>query len=275
MMPESGRTKENLASADVELAVGDKIEVFFSDQGVSFPGRIVNIRTPITTNAAREAESLDKCRVLLAELTRLQHAGLFLAPVDPIALEIPDYFDIVAKPMDLGTVKRNLESNKYPSSDHFAADVRLTFENARTYNGSHHPVAKQASNLLKNFECKYSQLRVDIAASELVYDVQYDNGNTEKGIQRDRLQRLKREHSDVSIGDTAEGESKAKRQKVQLEGQEEASIQPNENEKPVEYAGEWRVLFDDKEEEVLSEEEVRAAVRAYERVRNPSAKIEF
>eukprot|EP00952_Eustigmatos_sp_NYUAD-ZCMA_P013569 53686-Eustigmatos_ZCMA.PRE.1 len=31
--------------------------------------------------------------------------GFFLAPVDPVELDIPDYFEVVTKPMDLGTVQ--------------------------------------------------------------------------------------------------------------------------------------------------------------------------
>jgi hypothetical protein len=37
----------------------------------------------------------------------------FNEPVDIVKLEIPDYFDIVKRPMDFGTVKSNLNSNKY------------------------------------------------------------------------------------------------------------------------------------------------------------------
>lgn len=37
----------------------------------------------------------------------------FLKPVDPVALNLPDYFTVIKKPMDLGTVKNNLLEIQY------------------------------------------------------------------------------------------------------------------------------------------------------------------
>jgi len=34
----------------------------------------------------------------------------FRVPVDPQALGIPDYFDIIKKPMDMASIKRKLET---------------------------------------------------------------------------------------------------------------------------------------------------------------------
>ena len=35
-----------------------------------------------------------------------------MKPVDPVALNIPDYFDIIKQPMDLGTIQKNIENNQ-------------------------------------------------------------------------------------------------------------------------------------------------------------------
>jgi hypothetical protein len=43
----------------------------------------------------------------------------FLEPVDPVKYNIMDYFDIVAKPMDLGTIKKKLHHNVYKNLSHF------------------------------------------------------------------------------------------------------------------------------------------------------------
>jgi hypothetical protein len=44
-------------------------------------------------------------------------ARLFLRPVDPKALGIEDYFDVIKHPMDIGTVRRKLERNEYKTPE--------------------------------------------------------------------------------------------------------------------------------------------------------------
>ena len=61
-------------------------------------------------------------------------AGPFLRPVDPVALNIPDYFDIIKQPMDLGTIQKNIENHILTSKEEFAAAVQLVFSNAVLYN---------------------------------------------------------------------------------------------------------------------------------------------
>lgn len=58
----------------------------------------------------------------------------FRMPVDPQGLGIPDYFDIVKKPMDLSTVKRKLDTGLYSDPWQYVDDVWLMFENAWLYN---------------------------------------------------------------------------------------------------------------------------------------------
>lgn len=58
----------------------------------------------------------------------------FRMPVDPGALGIPDYFEIVKKPMDLSTIKNNLNSGKYSDPWEYVDDVWLMFDNAWVYN---------------------------------------------------------------------------------------------------------------------------------------------
>nr|CAB3489301.1 unnamed protein product [Digitaria exilis] len=75
---------------------------------------------------------------------------LFNTPVDPVLFGIPDYFDVIRHPMDLGTVKKKLTSKQYRSTTEFAADVRLTFSNAMKYNppGNHvHEIAKELNGI--------------------------------------------------------------------------------------------------------------------------------
>lgn len=43
------------------------------------------------------------------------------------------YFTTIRKPMDLRTVDENLTAGKYASETQFAEDVRLVWENAKTF----------------------------------------------------------------------------------------------------------------------------------------------
>lgn len=64
------------------------------------------MRTPsVIAGDAYLTRGLRKCQDLLRQLLRHEHAWPFAKPVDPLALNIPDYFDIIKHPMDLGTIK--------------------------------------------------------------------------------------------------------------------------------------------------------------------------
>jgi hypothetical protein len=52
---------------------------------------------------------------LIQEVSLLPEAAYFLQPVDPVALNIPNYFNVIDKPMDLGTVLRKIEGDCYAS----------------------------------------------------------------------------------------------------------------------------------------------------------------
>jgi hypothetical protein len=71
---------------------------------------------------------------LLSVVWRAPNAWIFHEPVDPVKLNIPDYFEIVKSPMDLGTVKKKLNNNAYSSLDRLFADIEQVFVNCRTYN---------------------------------------------------------------------------------------------------------------------------------------------
>ncbi|CAA2961720.1 transcription factor GTE12-like, partial [Olea europaea subsp. europaea] len=96
------------------------------------PGVILECRRE---KKQRMEQSFKKqCGIILRLLMGHPHGFAFNQPVDPVKLKIPDYFSIITKPMDLGTIKSKLEGNKYLDVEEFASDVRLTFSNAMLYN---------------------------------------------------------------------------------------------------------------------------------------------
>ncbi|WVR08077.1 hypothetical protein IAU60_005123 [Kwoniella sp. DSM 27419] len=72
----------------------------------------------------------------------------FRSAVDPIALGIPTYFDIIPPEdaRDLGLIKAKHEKGQYREAKHVDEDVKLMLENARVFNGEG-PVVDAANEL--------------------------------------------------------------------------------------------------------------------------------
>lgn len=89
---------------------------------------------------------LQACRDSLSVLTSEEHGNknyLFMVPVD--TTYIPDYTAIITRPMDLGTIKKKLESDQYKSQQSFWEDVDLVFSNAQLY----HKNRKETQHVVK------------------------------------------------------------------------------------------------------------------------------
>ncbi|CAN4087949.1 unnamed protein product [Withania somnifera] len=101
---------------------------------------------------------MKQCETLLNRLMSHQHGWVFNSPVDVVKLKIPDYFTVIKQPMDLGTIRSKLHSGEYLSPLKFAADVRLTFKNALTYNPPGNDVHIMAQTLSKFFEVRWKPI---------------------------------------------------------------------------------------------------------------------
>lgn len=111
-------------------------------------------KTPTPGNAML----MKQCETLLKQLIGHKFGWVFKAPVDVVALKIPDYYTVIKHPMDLGTVKTKLTSGQYTDPLGFAADVRLTFSNALTYNPRGNNVYGMTETLSKYFETRWKQI---------------------------------------------------------------------------------------------------------------------
>lgn len=58
----------------------------------------------------------------------------FLSPVDYKGLGLTDYLQVIKRPMDFGTIKKNFEQGKYENMESAADDIILVFENCILYN---------------------------------------------------------------------------------------------------------------------------------------------
>ncbi|KAL3266918.1 hypothetical protein HHI36_011068 [Cryptolaemus montrouzieri] len=76
----------------------------------------------------------------------------FRLPVDPQTLGIPDYFEIVKKPIDLSTIKKKLDIGQYTDPWEYVDDVWLMFDNAWLYNRKTSRVYRYCTKLSEVFE---------------------------------------------------------------------------------------------------------------------------
>ncbi|TKA68238.1 hypothetical protein B0A55_10032 [Friedmanniomyces simplex] len=88
----------------------------------------------------------------MKNLKKTKHSTSFLKPVDPIALNIPTYPDIVKHPMDLGTMDSKLKNNAYSSVQDFADDFERIVANSRTFNGDAHIVTQNGMSMKAYFD---------------------------------------------------------------------------------------------------------------------------
>lgn len=76
----------------------------------------------------------DDISKLISKINGRKESEFFREPVDWKGLGLTDYPTIITQPMDLRTVRERLEGDYYDTPLEVAADVRLIFLNAMTYN---------------------------------------------------------------------------------------------------------------------------------------------
>jgi hypothetical protein len=107
-------------------------------------GRKVNRRAsgpntgPENTVPLTPEEDLNYCRGMISRMlsgpgywTRL--VGPFRNPVDPVSDNVPNYFDVVKRPMDLRTIKGKMDRGEYTTAAEFESDIRLICQNCYEY----------------------------------------------------------------------------------------------------------------------------------------------
>jgi bromodomain-containing factor 1 len=117
---------------------------------------------PYSTKPRRKqnAAELKFCDTVLKELHKKVHepyAFPFYHPVDPVALNIPDYFKIIKRPMDLATIQDKLKMNSYENANEFEVDIRLMFNNCYKFNPEGQAVHQMGRQLETVFDQKWKE----------------------------------------------------------------------------------------------------------------------
>uniref|UniRef100_A0A3Q3LQI0 Bromodomain-containing protein 2 n=1 Tax=Mastacembelus armatus TaxID=205130 RepID=A0A3Q3LQI0_9TELE len=97
-------------------------------------------------------------KVVVKALWRHQFSWPFRQPVDAVALRLPDYYTIITKPMDLGTIKKRLQNKYYSQAHECIQDFNTMFTNCYMYNRPGDDIVFMAQTLEKLFLQKVSQM---------------------------------------------------------------------------------------------------------------------
>jgi len=99
------------------------------------------------------------CRQTLSIVMNHQFAFPFNAPVDVVALNIPDYLEKIKHPMDFSTIQKKFDGGFYKNADHFARDVRLVFKNCKTYNQQDSEIVLMCNTIGSVFEKEFRNVK--------------------------------------------------------------------------------------------------------------------
>jgi bromodomain-containing factor 1 len=100
------------------------------------------------------------CDAVLSEIMKAKHFNLhewFMQPVDPVALNIPSYYKIIKKPMDLETMRRKLDAGEYSNAKEFEKDFWQIGKNCRLFNGEDSIVTERVKGLEELFKSEYAK----------------------------------------------------------------------------------------------------------------------
>lgn len=100
-------------------------------------------------------EQRNKCIQITKTMYDLPACFLFRSPVDPERDQIPNYFNIIKNPQDLGTILDRLRQNQYSSVIKWKRDMDLVWENAKLFNGQYSIVTSIANYMKAKFEKLY------------------------------------------------------------------------------------------------------------------------
>ncbi|PIK49714.1 putative transcription initiation factor TFIID subunit 1 [Apostichopus japonicus] len=92
---------------------------------------------------------------ILSGIRKIPYTTPFHTPVNP--KQVPDYYRIVNRPMDLQTIRERIRRRQYKSRDDFKGDIESIVRNSTLYNGAKSPLTMIASNMLSFCEKKMAE----------------------------------------------------------------------------------------------------------------------
>uniref|UniRef100_A0A8C9RKB8 Bromodomain adjacent to zinc finger domain, 2A n=1 Tax=Scleropages formosus TaxID=113540 RepID=A0A8C9RKB8_SCLFO len=103
----------------------------------------------------RNQPDLTYCEIILMEMEAHADAWPFLEPVNPRL--VPGYRRIIKRPMDFLTMRERLLQGGYCSSEEFAADAQLVFNNCQLFNEDTSEVGMAGHSMRRFFESRWAE----------------------------------------------------------------------------------------------------------------------
>jgi len=117
----------------------------------------------VSSEEDRDYRAWKKSIILVwSQISQHKNANLFANAVTEA--DAPDYRDIVFRPMDLNSIKKNVESGHIKTTEEFERDLMLMFFNATMYNSSDHEVYKLTVDMHRDTQ----KILVDYKSAQLL-----------------------------------------------------------------------------------------------------------
>ena len=138
----SNSVQEQIMTKKTEQPVAKKVEAIQTKKLDQSPAvKKPTVENPVEvgpTSPELNSEEIERqmwkksILVVLGRIMQHKHAHLFNSPVSEAVA--PEYRDLVYRPMDLGSIKKNIESGHIDSTEGMLRDINLVFLNAIMYN---------------------------------------------------------------------------------------------------------------------------------------------
>lgn len=163
--------RKHALESELELIRSQKAQVLRAIQLIAKKQKVGAVATQTSLEAKAEAEKRyhaeakkriwQNCSRIISELLKNNSTRTYFG--EPVRGDLyPGYYETIKNPRDLGTIKKQLESHTHFKTVYeFRDDVRLCFENCRSFNPQGHPVRNFGDAASNQFEKKWEAKRVE------------------------------------------------------------------------------------------------------------------
>ncbi|KAE9599371.1 putative chromatin remodeler Bromodomain family [Lupinus albus] len=150
---------------------------------------------PPQHNPPYNKQELDASLLIIRKIMKMDAAEPFNVPVNPEALGIPDYFNIIDTPMDFGTICRRLENNeKYMNSEDVFKDVQYIWDNCYKYNNKGDYILDLMRRVKKNFMKYWASVGLYTEPSKGTKEMTTSDDIAQSGDGKVKKQKTKKRH---------------------------------------------------------------------------------